>query len=77
MRRSGNVFSPARQARILASLPGMGPILGVEFLVCVGDIRAFESADRLAAYARVSSRRLATRVSGWVTAGGCEGGTRP
>jgi transposase len=30
----------------------MGPILGVdEFLVCVGDISAFESADRLAAYA--------------------------
>jgi transposase len=33
------------------SLPGMGPILGAEFLVAVGDIRAFESADRLAAYA--------------------------
>jgi transposase len=29
----------------------MGPILGAEFLVCVGDISAFESADRLAAYA--------------------------
>jgi transposase len=29
----------------------MGPILGAEFLVAVGDIRAFESADRLAAYA--------------------------
>ena len=28
----------------------MGPILGAEFLVCVGDISAFESADRLAAY---------------------------
>jgi transposase len=26
-------------------------ILGAEFLVCVGDISAFESADRLAAYA--------------------------
>jgi transposase len=38
-------------ARILISLPGMGPILGAEFLVCVGDISAFESADRLAAYA--------------------------
>jgi transposase len=29
----------------------MGPILGAEFLVAVGDIRAFSSADRLAAYA--------------------------
>ena len=28
----------------------MGPILGAEFLVAVGDIRAFSSADRLAAY---------------------------
>jgi transposase len=39
------------EARILNSLPGMGPILGAEFLVAVGDIRTFESADRLAAYA--------------------------
>ena len=38
-------------ARILISLPGMGPILGAEFLVAVGDLFAFESADRLAAYA--------------------------
>jgi transposase len=29
----------------------MGPILGAEFLVAVGDISAFERADRLAAYA--------------------------
>ena len=39
------------EARILASLPGIGPILGAEFLVSVGDLSAFESADRLAAYA--------------------------
>jgi transposase len=39
------------EARILSSLPGMGPILGAEFLVAVGDISAFSSADRLAAYA--------------------------
>jgi transposase len=39
------------EARILTSLPGMGPILGAEFLVTVGDICAFSSADRLAAYA--------------------------
>jgi transposase len=29
----------------------MGPVLGAEFLVAVGDVCAFESADRLAAYA--------------------------
>jgi transposase len=55
------------EARILTSLPGMGPILGAEFLVCVGDICAFESADRLAAYAglvpvaRDSGKRVGNR----------------
>jgi transposase len=44
-------FFARPEARILSSLPGMGPILGAEFLVAVGDISAFESADRLAAYA--------------------------
>lgn len=39
------------QAALLTSLPGMGPLLGAEFLVAVGDLSAFESADRLAAYA--------------------------
>ena len=43
-------FFARPEARILISLPGMGPILGAEFLVCVGDVSAFESADRLAAY---------------------------
>ena len=44
-------FFARPEARILASLPGMGPILGSEFLVSVGDLCAFESADQLAAYA--------------------------
>jgi transposase len=44
-------FFARPEARILASLPGMGPLLGAEFLVTVGDLSAFESADRLAAYA--------------------------
>jgi transposase len=44
-------FFARPEAQILISLPGMGPILGAEFLVCVGEISAFESADRLAAYA--------------------------
>ncbi len=44
-------FFARPEARILTSLPGMGPILGAEFLVAVGDICAFSSAERLAAYA--------------------------
>jgi transposase len=47
----GQRFFVRPEARILTSLPGMGPILGAEFLVAVGDVSAFESADRLAAYA--------------------------
>jgi transposase len=47
----GQRFFVRPEARILISLPGMGPILGAEFLVAVGDVCAFESADRLAAYA--------------------------
>jgi len=47
----GRRFFARPEARILTSLPGMGALLGTEFLVAVGDLRAFESADRLAAYA--------------------------
>ena len=44
-------FFARPEARILSSLPGMGPVLGSEFLVSVGDLSAFSSADQLAAYA--------------------------
>ncbi len=44
-------FFERPEAQILASLPGIGPVLGAEFLVTVGDLSAFESADQLAAYA--------------------------
>jgi transposase len=44
-------FFARPEARILASLPGMGPVLGAEFLVTAGDLRVFSSADQLAAYA--------------------------
>jgi transposase len=47
----GRRFFARPEAPILSSLPGMGPLLGAEFLVAVGDLSAFESADRLAAYA--------------------------
>ena len=38
-------------SEVLASFPGMGTLLGAEFLVAVGDLCSFESADHLAAYA--------------------------
>lgn len=44
-------FFARPEARILASLPGMGPILGAEFLVEAGGLSAFDSSDSLAAYA--------------------------
>jgi transposase len=44
-------FFARPEAPILTSLPGMGPLLGAEFLVAVRDLCVFESADRLAAYA--------------------------
>ncbi len=47
----GRRFFARPEARVLASFPGMGPILGAEFLVAVGDVSAFGSPDRLAAYA--------------------------
>jgi transposase len=47
----GQRFSVRPETPILTSLPGMGPILGAEFLVAVGDLCAFENADQLAAYA--------------------------
>jgi transposase len=51
-RELGERFFARPEARILASLPGMGPVLGAEFLVSVGgDLCAFQSADKLAAYA--------------------------
>ena len=43
-------FFDRPEAKVLVSLPGMGPLLGAEFLVAVGDPSAFSSADHLAAY---------------------------
>lgn len=44
-------FFARPEAQILTSLPGVGVTLGAEFLVAVGDLSAFDSADKLAAYA--------------------------
>ena len=43
-------FFARQEAQIITSLPGIGTILGAEFLVAAGDLSAFESADHLAAY---------------------------
>lgn len=44
-------FFERPEAEVLASLPGIGPLLGAELLVAVGNISDFGSADHLAAYA--------------------------
>ena len=55
----------------------MGLILGAEFLVAVGALCAFSSADRLAAYAGDWYPPPVTPASAWVSTAGCEEGTRP
>lgn len=45
-------FRTHPQAKIIESMPGMGPILGAEFIVATGgDLAAFGTSARLAAYA--------------------------
>jgi transposase len=44
-------FDEHPQADIIRSLPGMGPLVGAEFAVAVGDLSTFASPDHLAAYA--------------------------
>jgi transposase len=39
------------QAKVIGSLPGMGPLLAAELLVAVGDLSTFPDAGHLAAYA--------------------------
>jgi hypothetical protein len=54
----------------------MGPILGAEFLVAVGDICAFSSADRGSLPRQVLCLRPVTPASGSATTKGCEEETR-
>jgi hypothetical protein len=68
-------FFARPEARIIASLPGMGPLLGAEFLVATGDLCAFDSADQLAAYAGLWSQPPTTPPKGVATTAGCEVGT--
>lgn len=45
------VFRTDARAEIIESLPGMGPILGAEFLAVVGDLSGYADAGRLASHA--------------------------
>lgn len=60
------VFRSNPQAEIIESLPGMGPILGAEFLtVTGGDLAAFADSGRLASYAGLAPvSKDSGRVSG-------------
>ncbi|KUN90246.1 IS110 family transposase [Streptomyces caeruleatus] len=59
-------FRRHRNAEVIASMPGIGALLGAEFLAATGgDMGAFASADRLAAFAGVSpTPRDSGKVSG-------------
>lgn len=59
-------FNDHPNAEILTSMPGFGPILAATFLANVGgDLRSFESADRLASVAGVApAPRDSGRISG-------------
>jgi transposase len=45
------VFDRHPQAKIIQSLPGMGPLVGAEFVVAVGDLSTFNGSGQVAAYA--------------------------
>ena len=48
-------FSEHRHAEVIRSLPGMGTLLGAEFIAATGgDMEAFGTADRLASFAGLS-----------------------
>ncbi|PJE93879.1 IS110 family transposase [Streptomyces carminius] len=59
-------FRRHRNAEVITSMPGIGVLLGAEFLAATGgDMAAFASADRLAAFAGVSPvPRDSGKVSG-------------
>lgn len=59
-------FRAHKDAEVLVSLPGLGPLLGAEFLAATGgDLAAFGSPDRLASFAGLApAPRDSGRVSG-------------
>ncbi|MET9761739.1 IS110 family transposase [Streptomyces sp. NPDC006372] len=50
-RKIGETFRSHPQAQIIESLPGMGPVLGAEFIVAAGDLSAYADAGHLASAA--------------------------
>lgn len=46
-----DTFRADERAAVIESLPGMGPILGAEFVAVAGDLSAYRDAGRLAAHA--------------------------
>lgn len=46
-----DLFRTDDRAEIIESLPGMGPILGAEFVAIAGDLSSYRDAGRLAAHA--------------------------
>lgn len=65
-RRIEGRFREHRLAAVIESMPGMGPVLGAEFLAATGGgLAAFPTADRLAAFAGVApAPRDSGKVSG-------------
>ncbi|MFH8371899.1 IS110 family transposase, partial [Streptomyces sp. NPDC018031] len=59
-------FREHQHAEAIASLPGIGPLLGAEFIAATGgDMDAFASADRLAGFAGVApAPRDSGKISG-------------
>jgi len=50
-KRIKETFHAHPQAHIIESMPGIGPILGAEFIVAAGDLSAYADAGRLASAA--------------------------
>ncbi|GGT40840.1 IS110 family transposase [Streptomyces chromofuscus] len=59
-------FREHKHAKVIVSMPGIGPLLGAEFLAATGgDMMAFESPDRLAGFAGVApAPRDSGKISG-------------
>jgi transposase len=59
-------FRDHDHAEVIASMPGIGPLLGAEFLAATGgDMTAFATPDRLAGFAGVApAPRDSGKISG-------------
>jgi transposase len=66
-------FREHELAEVMSSMPGIGPLLGAEFLAATdGDLTAFGTPDRLAGFAGLApSPRSPTKTAGMGAAPGC------